>query len=762
MKQNWLMHILRRPGLFVLLLVVLSVLAGVGAKNLYFRGDYKVFFEETNPQRQAFTKMQQVFNKNENAAIIVVPHSGDVFNPETLELLQSLTDAAWQTPFSTRVDSITNFQHTWSEDDDLMVQDMLPKDVTLDSSQIAEIKHLVMQEPELKGRLVSPSGHVAMVNVTVVLPDGDQTIEVGVISQYVRGLSAQFKAKYPDHDFYETGMVLLNNAFTESATQDATTLVPLMFLTIIVVLWLMLRTWAGMLGTVIVVVITIVTTIGLSGWMGMFLSTATVNVPTIVMTLAVADCIHIIASTLLAMSRGMEKQAAIRYAVKLNQVPVWITSITTAIGFVTLNFSEVPVLADLGNLCAIGVMLACILSLTLLPAMLSLLPLPVRIVTSESTLMARFGGGVTKYYKVILPSTLVLAVVAGLLTTQNRLNDISTEYFAKSTQFRQASDFQEANLSGNARIDFAIYTGKESGINAPEVIQTIENFAIWLRQQAEVDHVVSISDTFKRLNKNMHGDDETFYRLPREQELAAQYLLLFEMSLPYGLDLNNQLNLDKSATRMSVTMKNLGSKEFTEFEQRAKNWFDAHSQGLTIEAASPNLMFAHIGEANMKSLIQGTLVALVLISLLLIFALRSLKLGLISLVPNLLPALLGFGIWGAFSGQINMALSVVLSMTLGIIVDDTVHFLSKYKHARTEQKNAAQSIEYAFSTVGKALITTTVVLSLGFFVLTLSPFALNADMGMLTGIIIVVALLVDLLFLPAFLLLIDRKSHLAN
>jgi hypothetical protein len=307
-------------------------------------------------------------------------------------------------------------------------------------------------------------------------------------------------------------------------------------------------------------------------------------------------------------------------------------------------------------------------------------------------------------------------------------------------------------------IDFAIYTEEESGINAPEVQSVTEAFSQWLREQSEVDHVASISDTFKRLNKNMHGDDESYYILPNDRELAAQYLLLYEMSLPYGLDLNNQVNMDKSATRIVATIQNIGSKELTNLEDRAQRWFTEHAPQLTLIAASPGLMFAHIGEANMSSMIEGTLVALLLISGLLIFALKSWRMGMISLLPNLLPAAIGFGIWGAYSGEINLGLSVVLSMTLGIIVDDTVHFLTKYQHAKQAGQNAEQAVRFAFASVGRALWITTIVLSLGFSVLMLSPFALNADMGMLTSIIIMVALAVDFLFLPAFLLVFDAKQ----
>jgi hypothetical protein len=178
-----------------------------------------------------------------------------------------------------------------------------------------------------------------------------------------------------------------------------------------------------------------------------------------------------------------------------------------------------------------------------------------------------------------------------------------------------------------------------------------------------------------------------------------------------------------------------------------------------MTASSPTLMFSHIGETNMDSMIISMIAAMFLISALLVFALRSFRLGLISLIPNIGPAAVGFGIWALISGEINLGLSIVVSMTLGIIVDDTVHFLSKYQRARTDGRNAEEAIRYAFSSVGRAMTITTLVLCTGFALLTFSAFRMNADMGMATAIIIFVALVVDFLFLPAFLLLADKREN---
>lgn len=761
MNNTWLDFSVNRPKTVLIIGFLLIIATALGAKNLYFRGDYKVFFEDSNPQRMAFEEMQRTFSKNDGASIVIAPKSGTVFNLKTLSLIHEMSDDAQQTPLSIRIDSLTNFQHTWAEDDDMIVEDLVYDLAELDQERLDYIRNVALNEPNLINRLISAKGDVTIINVSVNLPDGDQTAEVNRVTQSVKALTEKYKAKYPEHDFYHTGVVLMNYSFATFAKRDFSTIVPLMFLTVVIIMWLLLRTAVGTFSTVVVIASSIAATLGVAGWFGMFMSTATVNVPTMVMTLAVADCIHVISTMLYGMRQGKDKKTALTYSLSLNKAPIFITSATTGVGFLTLNFAAVPILADLGNLTAVGVIFACVFSLTILPALIMVLPmkqLPKQISGTKLGYTERFGEWVITHHKRILPFTLVVTVVAIGFSFKNDLNDVPTAYFDKSTDFRQSTDFQQAHLSGMANLDFSIFSNEDSGINKPQTLQNIEAFSQWLRTQPEIDHVSTITDTFKRLNKNMHSDDPNYYLLPADRELAAQYLLLYEMSLPYGLDLTNQMDMSKSATRVMTMVKNVGSKELTALESKAQKWFKLNAPNLKLTVASPSLMFAHIGETNMASMLKGTLVALLLISGLLVFALKSFKMGVISLLPNLLPAGIGFGIWGIYSGEVNLGLSIVLSMTLGIIVDDTVHFLSKYRHARVNGNDAEQSVRYTFASVGKALCITTLVLATGFSILMLSPFALNSDMGMLTGIIIVVALAVDFLFLPPFLMAFDKDN----
>ncbi len=748
--------------LVLLATIFLIIVATIGGKNLYFRGDYDIFFDGTNKQLLAFDEIQTTFAKTDNLAIVIAPEDGDIFTPQTLSLIQKITVDAWQVPYSSRVDSIANYQHTEAFDDDLLVEDLLYSEYELTPERISKVKSIALSEPVLKSALVSEKGDVTVVNVTVQLPEMDKTAEVEEVVSSINAMIDRYQRAYPDVTFHKAGIIAMNHAFMTAAQDDSSTLVPTMLVVILVFLTIMLRSILSVIATLIVIIGSVMATMGISGWAGMFLSTATVNVPTLIMTLAVADCVHVIATMRQSMKNGFTKAQSIERSIALNFVPILITSVTTAIGFLMMNMSDSPVLRDFGNLSALGVMVACFLSVTLLPALLKLLPIHVKMETSQDQkhVMDRLGDFVVSQRRALLSLSVAVIVVCASLIPLNKVNDESVEYFGQRNEFRQAADFMEERISGMTNISIAIKTNESQGIAAPDFLNTIGEFSSWLREQPETDHVATLADVYKRLNKNMHGDDEAYYSLPQERELAAQYLLLYEMSLPYGLDLNNQINVDKSSIKMVLTVANLGSVELVDLENRIYQWFAEHAPQYQVVASSPSLMFAHIGETNMASMLSTLPITLVLISALLIFALRSVRLGLISLMPNIAPAVIGFGLWALISGEINLGLSVVVTLTLGIVVDDAVHFLSKYQRARREGQTAEQAVRYAFHTVGRALWITTVVLVAGFSVLAMSSFRLNADMGQLSAIVIFIALVVDFLFLPTLLMLFDKKTYL--
>ena len=757
--------VIRFRWLIVIVSIVVVMGFAAGAKNLAFTDDYRAFFHPDNPQLAAFEEMQATYDKSDNILFVLTPANGDVFTQETLSAVHWLTEQAWQTPFSTRVDSITNYQHTEAVDDDLAVYDLVADPSAVTPEVAKTIKRIALNEPLLVKRLINTDASVTGVNVTLQLP-GKTLHEVPEAAAFARETAKAFNEKFPSMQLHLSGIVMMNASFAEAAQNDMATLIPLMFLVVIITLGLLLRSVTSTIATVAVIMLSIMAAMGAFGWLGLKLTPPTASAPTIILTMAVADAVHLLVTFLWGMRHGQNKFDAMIESIRVNLLPIFLTSITTAFGFLSMNFSEVPPLAHLGNIVAAGVMVAFVLSVTFLPALVCVLPVRVKLQTgyqTKPTILQALGQWVIQKRKPLLFGMLAVSLAFSALVPNNEINDEFVKYFDESVPFRVDTDYASEKLISPYTIEYSFKSGEQGGIAEPAYLASLASFVEHLNSYPEVSHVYSLTDTMKRLNQNMHGDDTNYYSLPEGRELAAQYLLLYEMSLPYGLDLNNQIDVDKSATRITMTTQSLSTNQVLALEARIQSWIDQNITGYTVDAASPNLMFAHIGKRNAQSLLGGTSLALIAISMILIFALRSVKIGFISLIPNLVPALIAFGIWSLLDGKVGMSVSIVAGMTLGIVVDDTIHFLSKYLRARREKGySAEQATLYAFTHVGQALLVTTLVLVAGFSILTLSTFKLNADMGLVTAITIAVALIVDFLLLPPLLMALDKKRYVAT
>ena len=737
--------------------VAVALVAGSGGERLAFNNDYRVFFADDNPEMLAFEQLQRTYTKIDNVLFAIAPREGEVFTPEILDAVELLTLEAWQLPFVLRVDSITNYQHTTATDDDLIVADLVEGGVDFTRVMLDEVSHIATNEPTMRDFLVAHEGHTTGVNVTFQMPqlEMDETPEAVAAA---RELAARIEADYPV-DVHLTGMVMLNNAFQEMSLNDMKTMVPGMYLIIILVTLFLVRSVSAMIGTVLVILLSLMTAMGLAGWAGIELTPPSSIAPTIIMTLAVADSIHILISMLSAMRSGLPRREALVESMRVNMSPVFLTSMTTAIGFLSLNFSDSPPFGDLGNITAVGMLAAFFYSAGFLPAFLAIVPVKAR--AGQSVLgrfMDQLGDWVVERNRRIFVGFSVFAILLLAFIPSNDLNDDFVAYFDESTSFRTDVNITTERLTGAYQLQYSLESGSGNGVSDPAFLERTDRFVEWLRSQPEVRHVNSITDTFKRLNMSLHGDDRSYYRLPEDRELAAQYLLLYELSLPYGLDLNNQLNIDKSSTQIVVTLNNLDSRRLRDIAQRGETWLRDNTE-MAASGIGPAIMFAYISDRNIRSMLVGTFLAVILISAILVVVLRSPKLGSISLVPNLLPAGLAFGAWGFFVGELNMAVSMVSGMTLGIVVDDTIHFLSKYKRGRVEQGlDAPDAVRYAFSHVGQAIVVTSIILIAGFSVLATSDFALNSLMALLTAIAIFMALAADFLLLPALLIMLDSKK----
>lgn len=755
---HWLLR-WRAPVLVLSLLF--SAVFFAGLPKLVFDDDYRVFFRDDDPELIAYEAKQQTYTKDDSVFIVVTPKSGEVFTRDALTAIAHLTEGAWQLPYAYRVDSVTNFQHVHSVADDLFVEDLIGDPDSMTDADLDRARAIATQEPLLLHRILNEDASVTGIYITIQRPEAGPGEGIPVV-QAARALIAETEARYPQVEVRLTGIIPLNNAFLEATQEDFLYLTPVMGAFILITMALLLRSVSLMAATMLIFLLSAGSALGLAGWLGIWLSGPSAPAPLMILTLSVADGIHVLSTFLWHLRHGSPKEKAIVESLRVNMQPVFITSLTTGIGFLSLNLNSVPPARDLGNIVVFGVIFAFLFSITVLPILASYLPVRVRIEkarTPRTTPIEKLGEWVIRHRRIAFFGPLLLTAVLASFIPRIEVNNSFVDLFDEETEIRSVTDYTTEHLAGIQFMSFSLSAKETGGVNSPEYLRDVARFEDWLIAQEGVQHVSSVAETMRRLNRTMNGDDPAYYTVPESQELAAQYLLLYEMSLPQGLDLTNQISLDRGASLVVAMVDNLSSENMGTLAEKANAWQRENLPPYMYgEALGPGVMFSHITASLMETMLVSMPMALFFVSLALIFALRSLRYGLLSLIPNLMPLVLGFGAWGLLDWEINFAMSATVAMALGIVVDDTVHFLSKYLRARREQGLSAEdAVRYAFASVGRALLVTSLVLVAGFLILTQSRFLFNINMGILSNLFILFALAGDLIFLPALLLYVDRR-----
>ncbi|WP_160153587.1 RND family transporter [Microbulbifer sp. ALW1] len=755
-------------GKVLLIASCLFIVAISGALNLKFSTDFRVYLSADHPDVQQIDLVERKYTKNETLFVGISPTSDSAYSEKTLTLVAELTRALWQTPYARRVDSLTNFQYSHAQDDDIFVRNLYkPQNNSASQSTINEkVREIAQTEPLIKNFLAGEDGRALGIQITLQLSDQldrrmQQTPEAVT---FVRNLIERTQAKHPDYEYFLAGSVLMNQVMGEAALQDTLYLVPFGYLVIILLMAFLMRSFIGIALTLGTATLSNGFVFGIIGWTDPILAPVAGFVPNAILVIAVADCIHLLTTYYAKLSSGESVEESLASALSRNFNAITLTSITTIIGFLCLNFNESPPYRDLGNMIALGCLFAYVISVVIVPALL--LSLPISRQPRAPTLtqfMPRLSAHIVRRSNPYFFLGCAALGVFCYLATYNQFEDNWNNYFDHSFQLRQDSDAINRDLTGLHRVDFDIEVSGTSSatITSVEYLQFVSQFSEWLRTQAEVRYVSAIPDTIARLNKNMHGDDITQLKLPDSDNLSAQYLLLYEMSLPYGLDLTNQVAFDKRASRVTAILDKSTSEQLLTFSARAQTWSRQNGPD-SVQVSNPvglDVAFANLSRSNIKSMLWGTALAFTLISLLIGITFRSFIYGFISIFSNVTPAIVALGIWAVTASTIGLATSAVISMAIGIIVDDTIHFLSKYRYARNALNYSPEaSIEYAHRDAGTAILTTSIILAAGFLVLGLSPFEPTSQMGNLLALTIVTALVIDLVFLPCLLLKLDPQK----
>ena len=716
-------------------------------------------FSMHDPHLIGLENFEETYAVSDSLLVVVAPPNDTVFTREALLTIEQLTEQLWQIPYVTRVDSITNHSHSEGQEDELIVEQLVDDAASLTDDAIARIRTIALNTPETAGRFVSHDGRLAGLVVSLALPETSREKTKFEVVDFLYDLAAQNREMHPNFEFHLYGELLLNYTIRDAIDEDMAVLAPIAFATMMLVGILVLRSIWGMLGILAMLLTIMLSAFGFAGWTGMRFYGESAAALFVLMAIAVAHSVHLIQGTTNGMRDGMDRKTAALHSLRLNAQPIFLTSLTTAIGFLSLNFSEMPPFRVMGNIVAFGAMIAFVFSVTLLPALLSIMPIRApKKRENEVEIFERLGEFVVSNSTALLWIFAIVSIAAAIGITRIELNDNNLRLLDESYELRQTADFINKNFSGLDSFEFSLDSGRNGGITDVEYLEHVEAFANWLREQPEVSHVISITDVMKRLNQNLHADAPGTYVLPDNSDLAAQYLLLYEFSLPIGRDLNNLIDFDRSMTRLTAVIEELSVKEQIQLDERIRKWLQENAPQMATGATGVSIVGAHSVMRNIVNMLIGTVIAMSIVSLLLVFVFKSLRFGLLSLIPNFIPAAMAMGLWGYMVGTVSVAASVVTAIAFGIIVDDTIHIMTKYLRARSDGQSPSEAVIPVFRLVGRPLLTTTVIFALGFLVFGASGLATNQTLGVLVGMTVVIALMADFLLFPPLLVAFDKTK----
>ena len=783
-----------RPWLTILVSLLLLGGLGFGMSKLHFDFGYRVWFEETNPKLIQFDAFERKFG-SDDVALIAVHSPGGLFDQGTSNLLTDLTEELWTSKDVIRVDSLTNYNWVHSEEDEILVEPLIPEErdgaLLKSRQQTAETHNVIpdyLMDRKSKTALIyvslKPSlegvpdyknivGSLKKITRKYQLLAGDPeqkpviALEPEKKEQVLAG-AQEVEYGERDHKFYLTGGPVLTYAFQESSQQDTEKIVPFVFLFTFLFLFILFRRLSGVLLPLVVIFTSVLATLGFAGWIGIEMNVLTAIVPQFLIALSMAVAVHVLASFYQFLDQGLNHIEALKLAAEKNWVPTILTSLSTAIGFLSFTTSGLPPIAKMGIMSGFGTVFAWFVSFTLLIPILALVRFK-RIEKSNSTqepnleetfvVSERASKAVDFVYKfrfLIIVFFTALGLASAALTVNLVASSDPFKYFQKSNSIRQANDFIEKDLGGISGVEMMVHSGVPEGVKDPVFLNKVEDFQKWIEDKEVFTSVISVVDILKEMNQVLNGGLKENYVLPESKDMTAQQLFLYTMSLPQGMDINNRVSIQNDSLRMTAMTTVHESNAFLALVDELEK--EGQRRGLTVEVTGKIPLYQANNEIVVESFVVSMSLAIVLIALLLILGLRSLKVGLISVIPNSMPLLIGAGFLYLWGQSLDIGTVIVGSVCLGIAVDDTIHFLSNFQKFLKQGDGVKEALGKVFTYTVPALLTTTVVLVMAFSSFVMASFVPNQNFGILVAFILSVALIADVLFLPALLLLFFKDE----
>ncbi len=756
--------IIRFRWFFAITIPLVTILMASQLKHLEFEGSYRIWFDKDSQILKNYDDFRSIFG-NDDAVTIIFRDDNGIMNPKALHVIDNITQKLWTTKYIARADSLTNYQYVHADPeypDDVLVEDFIDDIDALSSEQLVEKARIIQTEDTAVHRLISEDGKTTMIVGRMTPKAGDDPMVAANLKASVEEIVAAEAGS--GYKFHLGGGPVLNMAFINLGQHDAATFTPLVLLIAMILLWIIFRRPSGMLLSISVVIFTFLIVLSVQVLLGYKMNNFTANIPVFVVAIGIADAMHLFWIYLIGRRKGMDNHEAIHYSVNKNFLPILLTSLTTAAGFASLGISHVIPIRTLGIATANAALLAFVLTILFVPAVLAIINPKVKEkelkkAQERSPFAHSYAQWIIQHDTKILAFSSLLFIVIGLGIAFVKMDSNTVRYFSKDVEFRKTVEFMEKSLTGPMSYELVVDSGKKDGIKVPEFMKTVEKFQNEFKETyPAVRHVASLLDIVKTFNEVMNNSKS----VPDNNQLIAQYLLLYSLSLPQGMEINDRMDVNEQLLRVTALVNIVDTSLDLEMIQWAEDWwkttpYTAHISGQTA-------MFAHMQSDVTDTLVQSILLAIGSVSLMMMFIFRNLRMIPLFIVPNVLPIALVVGAMGWLGMTIDMGVAISGAIIIGVAVDDTIHFLVKYREARKRGDDMQTSLEYVMQYAGSAIIFTTIILSAAFLVFSFSQFLPNVHFGIVTAMALVIAVMVDLLMLPAILSKFDsaKKSLLVN
>ncbi len=793
------------------LFAVLAVVIGLASNlpNITFDTSTEGFLYKDDPQILAYNDFRNQFGRDEK--IIIALKTKDVFKPEFLKTLFALHDDITQNaPYIKEVNSLKNARKTTGNEDELIVEDLFEDGIPADTGQLEEIKQFALSNPVYENLYLSEDASFTTIMITtqtyssigVVVESESEMLESGFDDagfdepeamatgqpdknsraaeerEFINVLETneliadieKILKKYQSDDIkiYIAGSPIVTKNLQASLISDMSTFILYVIITIAILLLVMFKRISGILLPLFVVVLTLLSTVGSMALVGAPITAMTQILPSLLLAVGVGASVHLLAMFYKKYDEVKDKKVAIAYALGHSGLAIFMTSVTTAASLASFSFSDIAPVANLGIFSALGVSYQLMLTLIFLPALISLLPVKSRqhSIDEKPMLLDRLVHGLgvfsITYPKSIVSVAALIIIVATALASSMQFSHNPLHWFAADNEVRINTQVIDKELKGSITIEIVLDTQKENGVYQPRFLNTIERVTekiyTYKGENYFIGKIVSINDVIKEINKALNENRESEYRIPQDQDLIAQEFLLFENS--GSDDLEDIVDSQFSKTRLSIKAPWVDSVEYVALMDELDILLNDAFKGMATVSITGTLpILADTITKSIRSSIESYIIAFGVIAILMIILLGSIKFGLLSMFPNLTPIMIGVALMVVLDMPLDMFTILIGAIAIGMVVDDTVHFMHNFNRYYSQTKNVDEAVLLTINSTGRAIFITSIVLSSGFLVFMFASMTNLYNFGLITGTVVLTAMLADLVLIGAMMKLIIKPEN---